>query len=130
MRRRCGWASAARGIGRDDEPPAALERVDIDDFAGHCDRAELALQHRGAALDPRLLHHRKPGGDKSQHDGRIAQRRPAAQPQRERDGAFCQGEPDPQLRFDRQGEIKRDPGGEKHRDPQDPSVTFGGQRLG
>ncbi len=117
-------------IGHDDNPPAAIERIDVDDPAGNCGRAEPALQHRGAALEAGLLRHREPGRDKGEGDPGIAQCRPAAQRHGDRGGGDGRRAADPGRRFARQGKIERDAGAEKHRQPQNPAVAFGRERLG
>src|SRR5205085_9475233 len=69
-------SEARQRIGRDDDAPAAVEQIDIDDAPGQRDRPDTALQHRRAALPPRLLHDREPGGAKGEHDRGVAQHRP------------------------------------------------------
>ncbi len=77
-----------------------------------------------------MLHHREPGRDKSERDPGITQCRPAPQRHGSRRAADRRGGADPERRFDRQGEIERDAGAEKHREPQDPAVAFGRKRPG
>ena len=66
-------------IGRDNNPPAAIERVDVDDPPGDLDRAEPALQYRRLTLPGGLADQRKPGAEQRQRQRRFAQQRTPVQ---------------------------------------------------
>jgi len=121
---------ARQGVGRDDDAPAPVEQIDIDDAPGQRDRPETALQHRRAALPARLLHDREPGAAKGEHDRGVAQHRPAAKQNGGNKGGGRCRETEPPRRLDCRREVERDPHREENRQPQDAAVALGRERLG
>jgi hypothetical protein len=125
-----GGSEAEQRIGHDDDAPAALERVDIDDAAGQGDRPDAALQHRRAPLPARLLHDREAGAAKSQGDRGVAPYRPAPQQDNGKNRDDRRGQAKPARRLDGRGEEQCDAGAEENRQPQDAAIAFGGESLG
>jgi len=74
-----GRLQARDRVGRDDDAPAAVELVDIDDTTGDRDWPNAPLQHRRAVLPARLLHPGKPGGGECERNRPRAPGRPAPQ---------------------------------------------------
>lgn len=94
-------------VGRDNDPPAAVERVDIDDAASDRDRPEAAVEHRRRALAPGLADQREAGGGEREARRGAAPHRPAARHDRGRDRRQHHRRSKPERRLDRQREVER-----------------------
>jgi hypothetical protein len=123
-------AKAGQRIGSEDDAPAPLRPVDVDDPPGHLERPEPAPDDGGHALGGGLGNQHEPGGEYGQQQRRLEPRRPPPQQESERNAEHDRGHPRPQRRFETQGEIERDAAAERDRQPQPSPLSFGSERLG
>ena len=82
-------------IGRDDQPPASIHGVDVDNPPGDDDRPEAPLQHRRPALPGSLPYQSKAGGEGGERQRGFAQRAMAAHRERRPSGGDRRGEAEP-----------------------------------
>ena len=70
-----GRFESRHGIGRDDDAPAPLGQIDVNNASGEDEWSEVALQHRRPPLPGRLAHQRNTGGEDGKSERRFAPRR-------------------------------------------------------
>ncbi len=104
-------------IRSDDQPPASVHRVDVDDPSGNDDRPEAPLQHRRLALPGGFADQRKAGGERGERQCRFAQRGMTAQREHQTARGNRGHEAEPQRGLDRERKVDPDSGAEKDRQP-------------
>ena len=117
-RRGCSSGSSpGSGSGATIDPPAAVERVDVDHPPGQRHRPEAALQSRRLAFPGGLADQSKAGAEQGQPQRRLARQRQPMEREGEPEGEDRAGDPEPQRRLEIEREINPDPGAEQHRQP-------------
>ena len=117
---------AGQRVGLDDDAPALLHLVDIDDPPGDGDRPEMALQHRRLALPGGLPHQCKAGRQGGERKRRFAPPGMPAQRNHQGNAGDRGRDAGPQRRLDFQRKIDCDPSPEIDRQPEQAAVALGG----
>ena len=99
----------------DDDAPASLDDVDIDDPAVDGDRAKAPLQHRRLALPGGFPHPGKAGGEQGQASAASHQAELRRSARARAAAGECRRTARPQRRLDLQQEIDADAGAEEYR---------------
>jgi len=95
-----GGIEPGRRIGLDDDAPALLHQVDVNDPPGDSDRPEVALQHWRVALPGGHAHQRKTCGEGGERQRDFAPRGMTAQCPRRAGSRDRRGNARPQRRLD------------------------------
>ena len=120
----------SHGIGRDDNAPALLRQIDVDDPSGDGERSEVALQHRRLPLPGGFAHQCTAGGESRQRECDLAPPRMPAQCKSDNSAGDRGNDARPQRRLDLQRKINPDPGAKKHRQPEQAPLALGGKAVG
>jgi len=117
-----------QGVGRDDDAPAAIHRIDVEHPSGHRYRPEPAIEQRRGALPGGRGDQPEPGRPDRQAQGRAAPGWPSSQKQRRHCRGECTHRSEPDRRLGIKREIESDAAAENNWKPKDAAIAFSGER--
>jgi hypothetical protein len=124
-----GRVEPGQEIRLDNDPPALLGQIDVDDPSGEGERSKVPLQHRRLPLPGGFAHQRKAGGKGRERERSLAPSRMTTQRAAQGDTGDRGNDSGPQRRFEPQGKIHPDPGAEENRQPEQAPLALGNEAV-